>query len=225
MKANANKSELLRTILALLMSAALMLTMVACAYTKEKEEEPEPPEETVEEPTDDGGGEESAEPGGTETPSGGSEQSMPDAPSGGATDYDVMKDYFANSYQGVKTIYFNDFMMIMPDNEKWSFEPNGNSVSFYLFSAQQEGYGGRLVTIQAYDIDDETYKELPMPHCEAGVGRNVNKRFIAIYPSDVQYDFNNAEQSADYQELYDYLLKIGENAVDSPLQTSDSDPQ
>jgi|GEM_PF-1653148 len=141
----------------------------------------------------------------------------------GSSDYDVSKGFEKQEWQDQQILYFNDFMMTMPDNDKWAFDMDGNAVTFYLFSAQQEGYGGRLVTIKGYDIDDKSYEELPMPYHVAGVGKNVNKRFIAIYPSDVQYNFNDKTQSADYMELFEYLQKIGEGAVNSPLQTSDSD--
>ena len=125
----------------------------------------------------------------------------------------------------MEILYFNDFMITMPNNDKWSYEMDGNKVIFYLYTAQQEGYGGRLVTISAYDMDDNSYEQLPMPYQVAGVGKNVNKRFIAIYPSDVQYNFNDEQQSADYMELFDYLKKIKEGASDSPLQLSDSNPE
>lgn len=118
-------------------------------------------------------------------------------------------------------IYFNDFMMIMPNNDKYSYEASGDSVTFSLWSAQQEGYGGKLVTIKAYDMDDDSYKDLPSYHV-AGVGKNVNKRFIAIYPTDVQWNTEDATQTADYKDLSTYLEKIGEGAVNSPLKTADS---
>jgi len=57
----------------------------------------------------------------------------------------------------------------------------------------------------------------------AGVGQNVNKRFVAIYPSDLQYNPQDSQQAADYKDLFDHLHKIGEGAVNSPLQTSNSD--
>ena len=141
----------------------------------------------------------------------------------GAADYDVSKGFQKQEYQDIEVLYFNDFLITMPGNDKWSFEMNGNSVTFYLFSAQQEGYGGRLVTIVAYDIDDYSYEQLPVPYQVAGVGKNVNKRFVAIYPSDIQFNYEDAVQEADYKDLYDYLKKIGEGAVNSPLQVADSD--
>ncbi|MBQ9020752.1 MAG: hypothetical protein IJ113_01885 [Eggerthellaceae bacterium] len=140
--------------------------------------------------------------------------------------YDIEENFTktASADGSIEYLYFNDFMMIMPGNEKWSFEADGDSVAFYLFSAQQEGFGGRLVSIVAYDIDDYSYENLPVEYHVAGVGQNVNKRFIAIYPSDVQFDPGDATQQADYKDLYDYLHKIGEGAVNSPFQVADSNP-
>ena len=146
-------------------------------------------------------------------------------PTAGSADYDVSKGFEKKSWNDMEILYFNDFMITMPNNDKWSYEMDGNKVIFYLYTAQQEGYGGRLVTISAYDMDDNSYEQLPMPYQVAGVGKNVNKRFVAIYPSDVQYDFNDEQQSADYMELFDYLKKIKEGASDSPLQLSDSNPE
>ena len=149
--------------------------------------------------------------------------------SGGAsasTTYDVSEGFETVAPgDGIAYLYFNDFMLVMPDNEKYSFDMEGDSVTFYLFSAQQEGNGGRLVTIKAFDMDDTSYEEFPMEVHVAGVGQNVNKRFVAIYPSDLQYDPQDSQQAADYKDLYDHLHKIGEGAANSPLYTSDSDSE
>ena len=136
--------------------------------------------------------------------------------------YDIMDGFEKKADGSIEYLYFNDFMMAMPNNEKWSFEHTKDSVTFYLFSAQQENYGGRLVSIIAYDMDDDSYKELPSYH-EAGIGKNSNKRFIAEYPTDVQWNPNDKTQDKDYRELADYLKKIGDNAVNSPVQTADGD--
>ena len=138
--------------------------------------------------------------------------------------YDVSEGMqtVASEDGSIEYIYFNDFMITMPNNDKWSYDMTQDSVTFYLFSAQQEGYGGRLVTIRAYDLNDESYKQLPSYHV-AGIGQNVDKRFIAEYPTDVQWNGNDKTQDADYRELQAYLQKIGDNAVNSPVQTSDGD--
>lgn len=145
--------------------------------------------------------------------------------SGGSADYDMTEGMMtqASSDGSIAYIYFNDFLLTMPNNDKWSWEQTApESVTFYLFSAQQEGYGGRLVTIRAFDMDDSSYEQIPSYHV-AGVGKNVNKRFIAIYPTDVQWNHEDADQETDYKDLQTYLQKIGEGAVNSPLQTADSD--
>ncbi len=148
----------------------------------------------------------------------------PSSGSGASDSYDVSKGFETVAPgDGIEYLYFNDFMLVMPDNEKYSFDMEGDSVTFYLFSAQQEGYGGRLVTIKAFDLDDTSYEEFPMEVHVAGLGQNVNKRFVAIYPSDLQYNPQDSQQAADYKDLFDHLHKIGEGAVNSPLQTSDSD--
>lgn len=145
----------------------------------------------------------------------------------GSADYDVEKGFKKETSDdgSVDYLYFNDFMISMPHNDKWGYETNGNEVTFFLTAAQKGEFGGRLVTIKAYDEDDNSYEQIPVPHQVAGVGKNVNKRFVAIYPSDVQFDFNDEQQTADYKELFDYLKKIKEGAEDSPLQLSDSNPE
>lgn len=140
--------------------------------------------------------------------------------------YDIMDGFEKRPDGSLVYIYFNDFMMVMPNNEKYSFEasPDKQSVTFYLFSAQQEGYGGRLVTIHAYDINDDSYTILPS-YSVAGVGGNTNKRFVAEFPTDVQWNHEDATQEADYRELYDHVHKIAEGMANSPLYTADSNPE
>ena len=147
-------------------------------------------------------------------------------PSGGgsASGYNIMDGFMKNASSdgSVAYMYFNDFLLTMPNNDKWSMEDGKDYVTIYLWSAQQEGYGGKLVTIRAYDLNDDSYEQLPSYHV-AGVGKNAGVRFIAEYPTDVQWNPNDATQDADYRDLQAYLQKIGEGAVNSPLQTADSD--
>ena len=143
---------------------------------------------------------------------------------GSLADYNIMDGFMKNASAdgSVAYMYFNDFLLTMPNNDKWSMEETKDSVTIYLWAAQQEGYGGRLVTIRAYDLNDNSYEQLPSYHV-AGVGKNAGVRFIAEYPTDVQWNHEDAAQEADYRDLQAYLEKIGEGAVNSPLQTADSD--
>ena len=117
-------------------------------------------------------------------------------------------------------MYFNDFLLTMPNNDKWSMEDGKDYVTIYLWSAQQEGYGGKLVTIRAYDLNDNSYEQLPSYHV-AGVGKNAGVRFIAEYPTDVQWNPNDATQDADFRDRRSYREKRGEGAGNGPLQTAD----
>lgn len=157
---------------------------------------------------------------------GGTEPQSGDVQGGGTAtgNYDLTEGMQTVTSQdgSIEYIYFNDFMITMPNNEKWSMVTSPRAVTFYLSSAQQEGFGGKLVSIAAYDIDDDTYKSLPSYH-EAGITVNANVRLIAEYPTDAQWNTDDAQQTADYRDLYDYLQKIGAGAVNSPLQTADGD--
>lgn len=156
--------------------------------------------------------------------SGSAGQSGGSSSGGNASNYNIMDGFMKNASSdgSVAYMYFNDFLLTMPNNDKWSMEDGKDYVTIYLWSAQQEGYGGKLVTIRAYDLNDNSYEQLPSYHV-AGVGKNAGVRFIAEYPTDVQWNPNDATQDADYRDLQAYLQKIGEGAVNSPLQTADSD--
>lgn len=157
--------------------------------------------------------------------SGSAGQSSGNSGSGGSlAGYNIMDGFMKNASAdgSIAYMYFNDFLLTMPNNDKWSMEEGKDYVTIYLWAAQQEGYGGKLVTIRAYDLNDNSYEQLPSYHV-AGVGRNAGVRFIAEYPTDVQWNHDDAAQEADYRDLQSYLEKIGEGAVNSPLQTADSD--
>lgn len=137
--------------------------------------------------------------------------------------YDIMEGWQVMQDGSIMYLYGNDFMLMMPNTDDWEYtQESGDSFSIYMTEPRTEGFGGRLVTIKAYDLDDDSYTQLPS-YSVAGVGKNVNKRFVAIFPTDVQYDGSNSAQAARYQELYDHVRKIGEGAANSPFQTSDSD--
>ena len=154
---------------------------------------------------------------------GGGQDSNPEPQSSGS--YDVMTNFWKNTNGAgdIQYLYFNDFMLTLPNADDISYEAHGDSVDIIFVPGKNAGYGGKLVTIRAYDMNDKSYENLPNYHV-AGVGHNVNKRFIAVYPTDLQVSQEFESVVKRYKELYDYLYKIGEGAANSPLQTSDSSP-
>lgn len=142
-----------------------------------------------------------------------------------ASGYDIMDGFEIQENGSEMLLYGNGFLLTMPNNDKWGYEQiNENNLGIYLKSAREDGYGGNLVTIMAFDPDDTSYEEFPA-YAVAGHGQNVNKTFIALFPTDVEYDPQNAEQEADYNELFAHVQKIAEGMADSPFQTADSSPQ
>ena len=134
-------------------------------------------------------------------------------------DYDIMD----NSELKDGLLYGNDFLLIMPDNDTWGYEQTSpTSVEIYLKAAREDGYGGNLVTIMAFDPEDTSYEDFP-DYSVAGHGANVNKTFIALFPTDVQYNMQDPDQEAAYNDLFTYVKKIAEGMADSPFQTADSD--
>ena len=194
-------------ILAIMMILLMALTAAACGRQQDPPEgKDEPPAENTE----------PAEPANPAEPAG---------PTGAPADggYDILAGYDLQVDGSAVYLYGNDFLLIMPNNDNWSFEKiDDSAIQIYQVSARESGFGGKLVTIRAYDLDDDSYTQIPH-YQEGGIGQNAGKRFVAIYPTDVQFDNDDREQADSYRELYDYLCKIGPGTVDSPLQTADSD--
>ena len=147
------------------------------------------------------------------------------APKTGGGAYDITDNFakITNADGDIQYLYFNDFMLILPNADDITYEAKGDSVDIIFVPGKNAGYGGKLVTIRAYDANDDSYKNLPNYHV-GGVGPNTGKRFVAIYPSDLQVSPEFESVVIRYNELKDYLYKIGEGSVNSPLQTADSSP-
>ena len=142
-----------------------------------------------------------------------------------ADDYDIMKGSKLEANGSELLLYGNDFLLIMPNNDDWGYEQTSpTSVTIYDKDSREDGFGGNLVTIMAFDPSDKSYEDFP-DYAVAGSGKNVNKTFIALFPSDAQFDPNDPEDEAEYMELFNHVKKIGEGAANSPFQTADSDPE
>ena len=140
-------------------------------------------------------------------------------------DYDILEGSQLVENGSELLFYGNDFLLIMPNNDKWGYEQTSkDSVEIYLKAARDDGFGGNLVSIMAFDPEDTTYEQFPS-YSIAGKGQNVNKTFIALFPTDVQFNPEDADQQADYNELYTHVSKIAEGMANSPFQTADSDAE
>lgn len=139
-------------------------------------------------------------------------------------DYDITKGMAMEASEDGSEVYFffNDFLVVMPNERYLGHLEDKDSVTFFHTGAERDGYGGKLVTLKAYDPDDDSYRDLPS-YRVAGVCRNTGKRIVAIYPTDLQYNSNDADQAAEYKVLYQYVQKIDEGSSGSPVRFADSD--
>lgn len=138
-------------------------------------------------------------------------------------DYDIMEGFKLEESGSELLLYGNDFLLIMPNNDDWGYEQTApNSLLIYDKEGREDGYSGDLVTIMAFDPSDTSYEEFPS-YTIAGTGKNVNKTFIAMFPTDVRFDPNDQEDAEEYMALSDHVRKIGEGNADSPFQTADGD--
>lgn len=201
-----------------IMLALLMSVMTLTAGCGKSEPEAEPQEEpTVEEQRTE-----------TSETSETSEESSEETSSAAEDDYDIMKSFVRSASQDSghtqQYMYFNGFLLIMPNDNDIGFTGKGDHVDFFYIPGENAGFGGKLVTIKAYDPSDDSYKNLPS-YQVAGDGTTVNKKFVAIFPTDLQCDPNDQTQMTKYKELSDYVHGIKEGNYDGPFVLPDSNPE
>ena len=108
---------------------------------------------------------------------------------------------------------FNGFTLAMPDNGEWDIaNEDPSTIVIYHKAARDEGLGGTLVTLTALDSGDTSYEDSPMPVAIAGENESLGKTFVAIFPSDVQWNPEDAAQGDSYQALSEHVNKLGTEA-------------
>lgn len=104
------------------------------------------------------------------------------------------------------------FYILCPVDPRWSYiQLDRNSVEFYYAPARDAGYGGHIVTIEAYDWADNSYSDLPSWQV---CGLSNDKKYVAIYPTDVQFDPNDQAQGEAYRKLLDWAWTMDVEATD-----------
>ncbi len=134
--------------------------------------------------------------------------------------YNIAKGIKADTRQGVSWLETDYFRMYLPADIDWNYEVVDNeTISIYYAPAKENGYGGHVVTIKAYDWGDNEYADFPSWSI---AGQNDEKKFIAIYPTDVQFDPNDFTQADEYRRLMEVAegmdCKDEELAKDNPFE-------
>lgn len=136
---------------------------------------------------------------------------LPEAPS----DYDIAAGIKIKDKDGIKTLRTDHFALTLTHGDSWDAKVNSrNSITIYNTALYEANRGGKLVTILAYDVGDESYDVLPEYNI---VGESGGKVYIAAYPTDMQYDSSNKKAVANYLAVFDEVTRLMEECPDCPL--------
>ena len=121
-----------KTVIAILMSLALVFVMTACSPKAETEPEEEPQTETGQETTEDSG------------------------------DYDIASNLQLAGGGDEKAIDTDHFTITLTHGSSWDYTVDSRtSITIYNVAAREANCGGRLVSIKANDPADKDYEMLP----------------------------------------------------------------
>lgn len=117
--------------------------------------------------------------------------------------FNIAENYDMEGPEGQKVLFSDHFRMKIPADldvyELGVDQPEYSQLVFYYVPAKLDGYEGTLFTLKAYDMDDESYKELEN-YVEAGTGEN--KRYIVSYPPEQTYGAEHAKRYHDFAEFF-----------------------
>ena len=130
-------------------------------------------------------------------------------------DYDIASNLQLAGGGDEKAIDTDHFTITLTHGSSWDYEVDSTtSITIYNIASREADCGGRLVSIIVYDEGDKSYENLPS---YAVIGEKNGKMYIAEYPSDVQFDLNDEQATADYQAVFEEVNKIRDESGNSPL--------
>lgn len=129
--------------------------------------------------------------------------------------YDIAENIGLHVSEGNAFVASEYFTLYLPADASWDWEViNSETIRFFYPPAKEAGFGGTFVTIKAYDWGDNGYSDIPSYQI---AGLDNLKKYIAIFPTDVQYDVSNSVQSAEYQRLLEHARRINNEGADNPF--------
>lgn len=114
-----------------------------------------------------------------------------------------------------RTIETDYFTLTLGRASTWNYEQNDpGRISIYNTAAHDAGIGGHIMSIQAFDPEDESYDIIP----NKVIGEKEGKKIVVTYASDVQYNINDNAQSDDYMTVRREAETIKEGGAEGPLR-------
>jgi hypothetical protein len=124
--------------------------------------------------------------------------------------YDILQDLSIHASEGTAFMDTAYFSLSLPGSISWDYEQIDNSAFLIYYSpARDAGCGGTVVSIRAYDWGDNSYEDFPEWQI---AGSSNDKKYVAILPTDVQYDVNDATQVEEYQRLLNCAYRMNDQS-------------
>ena len=127
-------------------------------------------------------------------------------------EYDIARN-IGVGYDKTEFLYSDHFVLNMPDfPSDWDYEVlSKTAFQIFHYPSRDAGCGGNVVSIMAYDKDDDSYEILPH-YTVAGESRD--KIYIACFPTDVQF---SPETEKGWRQLSEFFQQIDVNDPDNPF--------
>ena len=144
-------------------------------------------------------------------------QEAPDGQGGAvASSFDILEGLQVYSANGSAVMDSNYFTLTVPTNPTVGYnQPDKDSFTIYYADAKKGGFGGVVVTVKAYDIGDTSYNQLQDYKI---AGTNDSKIFVAIYPTNVQYNSSDPVQMTGYGTLLNWAKSLDYTSSSSPFK-------
>lgn len=116
---------------------------------------------------------------------------------------------------GRKTLDTEYFTLTLNNGDTWDYEVLENTaIIIYNIRAHETDLGGRIMTIEALDINDSSYQD--------GGGYKViglidKNRIVVVYASDIQYDINDKDAADEYMKIRNEAETIQKGGKSGPL--------
>lgn len=127
-------------------------------------------------------------------------------------EYDIARN-IGVGYDKTEFLYSDYFVLNMPDfPSDWDYEVlSKTAFQIVHYPSRDAGYGGNVVSIMAYDKDDDSYNILP--HYTVA-GESKDKIYIACFPTDVQF---SRETEKGWRQLSEFMQQIDVDDADNPF--------
>ena len=121
-----------------------------------------------------------------------------------------------NEKDGTKAIETDYFSLTLSNSDTWGYELDEyGRITIYSTRARNGEYGGRVMSVEAWDDPAEEPYDTAIPYTKIGV-KDGHLIFVT-YASDIQYDINDEAAADEYMAIRNEAETIQEGGKSGPL--------